>query len=143
MDWHLWSGWFFRGLGVCMLLMVPYESWRAYRARGWSSTDGVVTGCEIQPDEDDSYRIKLAYRFEVEGRKYLGERRVPVDGPMRKGKVQRLARSFPIGGLVRVYYPVDDPSQAMLQPGLQPWRLVMLTVCGFALSADVWTSFFD
>ncbi len=69
----------------------------------------------------------MAYRYTVAGRRYSSDQLGFVK--VRTGyewDAQSVQRRCPVGARVRVSYDPDDPSVAVLQPGVTPSSVVVL-----------------
>jgi hypothetical protein len=114
--------------GVCGLfvlaglVMAAYGGTLLYRAQqstGWPCTDGRITRSEIVLN-DASYSPTVVYAYMVDGVDYQGTdiacapRISTGDGDYARRCVAR----YPVGAPVAVYYDPDEPTTAVLEPGL-------------------------
>jgi uncharacterized protein DUF3592 len=85
------------------------------------------------------YAPQVIYQYEVEGRRYEGERLHMGDTAMHSGEAvaERSAARYPVGSQVTVYYDPANPADATLDPrtgwGTRVLGLVALGVLGIAL----------
>jgi hypothetical protein len=117
----------------------------------WPSVDGVVvasgtivhvhTDSEHRLDETRMHEPTVRYEYEVDGRKYSGDRitlaRVARTGDFAAAMLAR----YPVGEGVRVHYDPKDPKSAVLRPGDTRGIEILFTVAvGFiAIGASfVW-----
>ena len=116
----------------------------AARNTEWPQVDGAVTSSQIdvdvQPNSSGNgmttrYVADVAYRYAVAGQRYssdqLGFVKVWTGDERDARSVQR---RYPVGARVRVSYDPDDPSMAVLQPGVTPSSVVVL---GFGIMMSV------
>jgi hypothetical protein len=92
---------------------------RARDAVAWPTVAGKVEGSRIEKmaaQYGTKYRLALAYRYQVGGQDYEGDR---VEfGPRRVGSeelIERLADKYLAGADVTVHYDPDDPATAVLE----------------------------
>ncbi len=117
------------GTGVSILM-------EAVRSTEWPQVDGAVTSSEtdvdVQPNSggrgmNTRYIADVVYRYAVAGQRYssdqLGFVRVWTGDERDAQSVQR---RYPVGARVRVSYDPDDPSVAVLQPGVTRSSVVVL-----------------
>ena len=100
----------------------------ALRSTDWPPTEGSVTasGVDMQNDTDTERRTRalryspaVSYSYDVDGTTYssdlLGFVRLWTDD---ESGAHRIARRYPVGQAVTVYYDPGDPSRAVLDPGV-------------------------
>ena len=67
-------------LGAALLLLVPFfllPAWRAVGTLGWTEVPCTVLESRVETvrgDDGDTYRVAVAYEYEVDGRTYRGDR---------------------------------------------------------------------
>ena len=94
--------------------------------RGWPAAVGRITysgvGRELTTDGEggshELFEAEVRYTYEVDGATLQGEtihaNREPFTS---RARAERLARRYPEGAQVRVFYDPRDPSRAVLEPG--------------------------
>lgn len=118
--------------------------WRAERqweaGSTFQRTRGVITKSQVEVDRDDdgpSYYPDIEYRFEVAGVPFTGDQTRIGDFSTSGNRATQLVQRYPVGKVVDVFYDPEDPSDAVLQRGLDgsdhlmamfllPFNLVML-----------------
>jgi hypothetical protein len=94
--------------------------------RGWPAAAGRIThsgvGRELTTDgEGGSHELfdaEVRYMYEVDGATLRGEMIHANREPFAsRRRAEGLARRYPEGAEVRVFYDPDDPSRAVLEPG--------------------------
>ena len=103
-------------------LLAARRRWFEARARAsgaWPTVPGKVERSRVEKAATQygtNYRLALAYRYQVGGRDYEGDR---VEfGPRRvdsQDLIERLAEKYPAGAQVTVHYDPDDPANAVLE----------------------------
>jgi hypothetical protein len=105
------------GCGVIYgLTLVPL--YRMYAAGDWQSTPCVIVSSEVERIEGDdgpTYRIKIVYDYQVEGRRHRGDSYgfTSVASSGTAGK-QEVVDRFPPGSERTCYVNPEDPTQAVL-----------------------------
>ena len=144
---------FMQGLGILCPMFFPFGAffwaqsrWNMARARAsrrWPTVPGVVQADEVEQRQNSLvvfYKLALRYRYEVDGISYEGDR--VQFGPVRvtaKELIEALAKRYPPGAQVNVYYDPNDPSTAVLETSDEMaqqnrWRLWFFFTGPFFLS---------
>ncbi|OJT19457.1 hypothetical protein BO221_34280 [Archangium sp. Cb G35] len=90
------------------------------------SASGTITHSEVVRDED-SYGFEARYAYEVGGRAYEGSRyRHGAWSSSNRGRVEDLARRFPVGASVPVFYDPESPGDGVLITGVDGMYLFLL-----------------
>lgn len=113
------------------------ESYKQFAAGNYPHVDGTMTRSEFTHRSSKSADIAIAYRFEVNGKTYEGDKlrlgtRVSGD-PEETDAVN----AHPVGSAVQVFYNPANPQESLLSPGLRgsdffftlflaPFNMVML-----------------
>lgn len=117
------------GIGAIFLGVYLRARAVAQVQRSWPTTFGNVLDCKLIPRSSRStrtgvssprYRVKVRYSYQVDGRRFTGDR---ISSAMNKrvmGTVaaMELVDRFEKGKRVRVHYSPRDPAQSCLDPGL-------------------------
>lgn len=133
------------GLGV-------YAGMQAYLvardSTHWPTVEGKVTSMEVNGRYSDTvhdrtfhFHVDLEYAFSVEGHEYRGNRLTfrPRDASSDKddrfGKLwaEQLAKDYPVGRSVQVYYSPRNPKQAILEPGASVNMLIPALIGGLLI----------
>jgi len=124
------NGWFGNRYASAILLLLgfaPLFFVKGYLIDGWASRGWPMAEGEIISMQErtgirkgvDTYSLEATYRYEVNGRKLLGDQ-ITLQGelnPPTQNQNDEQARIFAEGNIVDVYYNPDDPEQAVLIPG--------------------------
>ena len=95
----------------------------AQAAQQWQMVPAVVTNSEVKSstdsDGDTTHRFHLEYEYEIDGRKYQGDRYSFLSGSSsgRSGK-QALVDDHPPGKQIDVYVDPNDPTNVVVQRDL-------------------------
>lgn len=143
MDLRFWMGGVLVLMSLALSLLFARQCVRAFKARAWPQVSATVTESSLNRDYDGGkyYRFKVAYRYEVNGREFVGEK-LRVHGNsawLWAWPVERQVRQYPVGAVVSVYYSPKNPADAVLQPGLGAgfllmWALALFVLVGSALN---------
>ena len=88
--------------------------------RHWALADGQVNKFEIVHDRSLKARATIEYIYFFEGKTYTGKRITVSDAMLASGLLlaQKLAKQFPVGRQVPVYFDRQNPNQCVLKrPG--------------------------
>lgn len=92
--------------------------------------DGVVTHSGVRAERDDegdlSYRLDIAYDYEVAGRRHTGTRYSYGEMGTNTSAWKRVSAKYPVGARVRVAYDPADPDESLLKPGLTGFHVAMV-----------------
>jgi hypothetical protein len=106
---------------------------RQYLSRTYKTATGLITDREIQPTKaprknrvSGRYLIKIAYQYTVNGIQYKGSQFHYTDGlqKLSLAAAKHVTAAYPIGASTDVYYNPQDPSDAVLSPGLGAYDFV-------------------
>jgi hypothetical protein len=93
-----------------------------WASRSWPTVPGLVTGSTVRADDSDDlpeYRVSVTYEYSVDGRQYVGRHIGILDEVYSDSQPARdEAAQYPVGASVDVYYSPEDPSSAVLEPGV-------------------------
>ena len=110
---------------------------RASESESWPSVEGVVISSEVvthrHDDGDRSYSPEILYDYVVNGETLSGNWINFGDGSgdgstSLSAPARRYVNKYRAGKTVKVYYNVEDPSEAVLEPGvdLSTWTFPLL-----------------
>jgi len=99
----------------------------ASASAAWPTAEATIT--ESKVDEflkisrrgaDDEYKPRITYTYEVDGIPFESERidYYEVAGTTNADDAQALLKEFPVGSKTKAYYKPDQPSFALLKPGM-------------------------
>lgn len=95
------------------------------RALTYPTANGTITHSGVTSNFD-SNQLAIVYTYEVDGRQYRGTRYSAFDVSTNSGAWRDVAAKLPVGAPVRVYYDPNDPSDAIIHPGLTGFHLSMV-----------------
>jgi len=126
------------------------EFLRARDSTHWPTVEGKITSMEVDGRYSDTVRdstfgfnADMEYAYTVEGREYRGDRltfRPEAAGPStssdRHGKLraEQIAKEYPVGRFVQVYYSPRNPKQAILKPGTSAKMLIPVLIGGLLMA---------
>ncbi len=88
-------------------------------ARDFQEMEGEVVKCFAREEgqgEDQRVFVDIVYAYEINGRRFSGMRVRRPD--LDDARSRRFVKNHPPGTRVTVYYNADDPSDAVLQRGM-------------------------
>jgi len=131
-------------LGLIALLLGSYQIIVANRSLAWPSTLGKVARAYVAPYGGNArgyYRTVVTYTYEVGGRIYQSHQLAIVESYTNQlNEAQAMVSHFSSGSTVTVYYNPDDPSNAVLMPGLHGtiWsKYATMLIGGFMLGIGI------
>lgn len=128
--------------GSALIVGALGEIRKAVATRRWLSTDGTVIESNVETEFNDGmhYRLKLTYRYEVDGMSYVSSRlrAQPSAVWAWAWPAQRTARRYKVGCSVRVYYSAAEPHESVLERGISCSRLAALGVVTAMLFGNAW-----
>ncbi|NTX07360.1 DUF3592 domain-containing protein [Myxococcus sp. CA040A] len=103
---------------------------RQAQVASWPSVQGTITRSEVamvHTSKGSRRELKLAYTYSVDGQPYEGGKHRFTAGSsgVRRYAEEQVAR-YPLGASVPVYYRPGQPSEAVLQAGMDSSELFML-----------------
>ena len=126
------------GLGIIAGVYYFYRT--AAASQSWPTTSGTVTlSSYYRNDSRDSdghtsitYGAKIHYKYQVDGTDYHGDRVSSLDYSSSNTKhVHSIMDRYPMGKEVTVHYNPDNPSDALLEPGVHWVFYLLFAVGGF------------
>ena len=143
--WQYWSAIIFAGvttLGGAALIIFGINFLRQGAvSKNWPVAQGTIQAAKIMRDVDrDGSRrivrhyITVSYDYEVDGQQYSGDRYSLGDGSTaskrfkERGEAIAEKAKYPTGNEIDVYYKPDEPSFAILKPGINVGTVVPLVL---------------
>ncbi len=128
---------------VTSIAMVAVELVSARAAESWPTTQGRIEASNVRTVHFrrglggyDRYEPHVEYSYSVGGRAYrsarvlIGSRAMYQSFEMASAD---LARDYPVGRMVRVFYKPDDPAEAILEQDNLIWGPFITLPLGIAL----------
>jgi hypothetical protein len=122
-------------VGVGLLAAGLWTIGRAVVATRWPTVPGVVVSSEIDVHDGrnnvdevpaTTYHPAVRYAYDVDGRRYVGERITWGDfGSTDLEERRAVAERYPLGSPVTVHYRPNAPQHAVLQSGPVAFNLLM------------------
>jgi len=130
----------FSAVAVGLVLFGLFALRETSRSRGWLETDGRVVSStvhEFAGKVGTTYRPMVIYSYAVGAVRFMSSRVAfhAVNSADREDAARAAAR-YPAGATVPVFYDPQDPEQAVLERGRNPW-VPILTGGAFSMLA-VW-----
>ena len=99
---------------------------RGFQSRSWPSTEASITQSKVERrtsrsgvDRTTAYHAIVTYEFTVQGTSYKGDRVTSSDMGRDSKTANRIVERYPEGSRTSVYYKPGEPSECLLEPGLQ------------------------
>jgi hypothetical protein len=130
----------FSAAAVGLIIFGLFTMRETSRSRGWARTAGrVVTSNvnEFTGTGGTTWRPMIIYSYSVGAVRFMSSRvafHSLASG--NRGDAAKVASRYPAGSTVAVLYDPQDPEQAVLQPGSNPW--VPLLAGGVFSMLAVW-----
>ena len=143
---------------VC-LIAGPIFAWNgmsdvftALSAKNWPTVQGAVLTSNVETSRGSkgrrSYAPSITYRYEVDGKRYEGNRIDYGDrGSSSQGKAIAISMKYPQGRDVTVHYRKSAPEESVLEVGtsLSNWIVLVMglifTVVGIFSAKAIWREF--
>jgi hypothetical protein len=128
---------FFALAALAMAGAAALDGWRAWNARAWPTTAGLVMSATLQSpcDRGEHAAPRLRYAYTVGTTTYVGER---IEFGARHCGAAAAAEDFlrrhPAGSALSVYYDPADPGQASLRVDAEDVRLIAVASIAPALA---------
>ena len=104
--------------GTFAMIKAAVELPAARASREWPAADGTITRSAIVLKSKGRKRHRIRYEYEVGGQLYESKRIAFMDRVFG-GNASDRYRRYPNGSTVDVYYDPDDPSLAVIEPGVR------------------------
>lgn len=113
---------------------IGYMFWQALRSYQFTETPGSVTTSHVDESREKggkrSYRPKIEYEYQVDGKTLHGTRCQFSDGSVSgtgaRNSVRKIVDRYPVGAKVTVFYDPERPETAVLEHGITGTELFML-----------------
>lgn len=100
------------------------------QALSFERTSGTITQSGVVRHEDsdgDTYSVDIRYTFDVDGTRYEGARySYSVVSSSDRSWADRIVAEYPVGATRDVHYKEGQPTESVLQPGVDGSTLMML-----------------
>jgi hypothetical protein len=125
-DWGLFEIVFLMVLIAAGVYFVIHGTRNIRQARSsvtdWPTVQGVVIRAEIitkkRTGSSFAYSVPvIVYRYEIAGREYESNRVAFGDDP--KGTAEEVVKRYAVGNRVKIHYEKQNPSEAVLEPGVR------------------------
>ena len=109
-------GVFFAG-GLFAAYKIADELPQALASPAWPTVEGTVTNSKVRR-RPGKRRLRLRYEYDVKDQTYESHK-IAFMGRVFSGTATERRKRYPSGAKVTVYYNPDDPSVAVLEPGVR------------------------
>ena len=115
-----------------MLLLGGWLVYGDWQTRGWPIADGrVISSRVVRSNRVSDYLADIRFEYEVGGRRYQGDRRAVRWGRIRsrfESRARDVVARYPVGSAVSVSYDPQNPSYAMIEPGVSFGSVILLII---------------
>ncbi len=126
---------------VALIIFGLFTMREVSRSRGWAETSGRVIASNINQFTNKgttTYRPLIMYSYAVSGIRFMSSRIAFHSlGSRDRAEATRITARYPIGTSVDVFYDPQNPEQAVLERGGNPWLPII--VGGIFSMFAVWT----
>jgi hypothetical protein len=141
-NWHLLAFVILAIAGMGLLVFTALEIIQTSATTSWPGVTATVIESRVDRENNDGvfYRFNIAYRYEVDGRAYVGTqiRASPASTCIFESLARLKARGYSVGSSVPAYYSTSDPANAILKPGVSFGRTLGLSGFALILLANAW-----
>jgi hypothetical protein len=123
-------------VGILQFAWSTYSWYEALQTTRWPTTTGTISFAkvvEVSGGGGTGYVPTVTYTYEVRGVSYLGKKIHVLDGSDMPSRAQQTIREFGTNSTVQVFFDPDDPSNALLKPGLYLDLFLWLALSLFAI----------
>jgi hypothetical protein len=109
---------------------LPY-GWPGICSSGWPAAEGVIVWSRVGTGSTRDfayYEPDVEYCYSVGDQRFRSDRIVYGGVWLTRWLADRVAEKYPIGRKVSVYYDSDNPSRAVLEPGLSGLCMVLIAI---------------
>ncbi len=132
-------------LGLFAIALGTVRAKEAWQAKSWPTAQGRIILSKVTEGRLSKSRIRVArlcieldYLYLADGVAYEGHRlNAGWHCFASEQRIRELLKKYPSGKEVKVYYNPENPSQAMLEPGLD-WSIFFLWGVGFITVSLMW-----
>lgn len=110
----------------------------SFEIPNWPSVPGVVTRSRVGHGSKVRYVSMLEYEYEVAGESYIGKRVRRGESQGLESPVENRIARYPVGTRVHVLYNPEDPSDAVLEAGIDWFSLFPIGAGGLFVFAGQW-----
>ncbi len=115
----------FSALAVGLIIFGLFTMRETSRSRGWVRAGGRVISSSVNEyagKGSTSYRPIVVYSYSVGAARYMSSRiSFRPHGTTDRNEAARIAGRYGVGTSVDVFYDPQDPEQAVLERGVNPW----------------------
>ncbi len=134
-----WTGIFLLGLGLLFVLFGIYFIWYAHSAM-WVETDAIISSVKVRTSVHSAgdslrrgnlYYPQISYGYIVDGKHYSSHKwklRTEHESYAQRDEAVRAAAKYKNGDTITAYYNQDEPSVAVLKPGVNFTDYISLLV---------------
>ena len=112
------------GFGAYLVLRARHLYLRSQASRDWPVAQGKLSRCTLREERvhtrhgtHSSWNVDITYKFDVDGKRFTGQRRVWSE----QAFPNKFAAQLAVRGLkrkpTRVLYDPEDPNESILYPG--------------------------
>ncbi|MFU8860970.1 MAG: DUF3592 domain-containing protein [Cyclonatronaceae bacterium] len=123
------AGWVFLGLSLLLTWGFYRQFSTAQNSKNWPFVTGEVIEFDVRNrTADKSVYATIRYTYKVDGYTYTGNRFTLENGEPDVRQVARRLDAYPEGRTITVYYNPENPSQAVLEPGVSANALMVTSM---------------
>jgi hypothetical protein len=136
----------FPGVFVGAFCLSVFVLRKAFFESGWTKTKGIIMKSEIVTiyrraiGDTVDFKFEVAYEYSVNGKNYVGDKVLRIIPTIfdRRVYAEQMAKKFPKGASVDVYYKPENPESACLElnPGVSDTAVVVISLIA-ALAAVI------
>jgi hypothetical protein len=127
------------GLGLTLLGSEMLKN--ALETKSWPITNGTVTSSEVGGVM--KYYPFVSYTYSIDSTVYTSDRISNMNFNTKNiSVVEEFLKKYPLGSEIKVYYNSEDPSKALLEPGITNGNILLIAFGIIVLAIPVFSILF-
>jgi hypothetical protein len=128
-------------LGLALTFLGVTKFKKATDAKSWPVTTGLVTGSEVAGAI--KYYPSITYTYSVDSVAYNSNIISNINfNTKNRSVVEEVLKKYPVGSKIEVYYNGSEPSEALLEPGINTGNILLLAFGIIVLAIPVFLIIF-
>jgi hypothetical protein len=112
-------------IGIGLTILGSAKLNNDVKSKSWPVTEGTVTSSEV--GGASKYYPSVNYTYKVDSAVYTSNRIKSVNfNTKNKSTVEEILKKYPVNATPDVYYNNEDPSAALLEPGINTGNILLL-----------------
>ncbi len=133
--------WFYVLATLGAIVWLSWHYAMAVESTRWPRVEGKILSASVEKVDNEYpyYSPRVNYTYKVDGMLHSSTTIwLTGDNPMRRGRAEKIAASYQVGGPIDVWYDPKKPIRATLKPGGTGWLLAGIVVVSLAGPLLAW-----